>query len=89
MICLRCGYCCINYPVTIIDNPILPLSEENLIFHYGGKPCKHLQGTTGNYNCVVHNHPDYKKTPCFQHSQVESKNSNCRIGQNILKNLDK
>ena len=86
MICLHCGYCCKNYFVPIIDNPNLNMND-NVVMHTGdGTPCKHLKGDQpGNYLCAIHDHPDYNETPCFQFTQIETTNSNCRMGDNILK----
>jgi hypothetical protein len=53
-------------------------------------PCKHLLGSEpGKYSCAIHNHLIYKHTPCFQHTQIEAKNSNCRLGERILKMASK
>jgi hypothetical protein len=86
MICLRCGYCCHNYLVTIIDDPEKDLSEDNVTVHEGDGPCKHLEGNTpGGYSCKVHSKPWYNETPCFNHGQVESSpNDECRTGKYIL-----
>ena len=88
MICLRCGYCCKNYAVVIVDDPAKGICEDNLILHEGlGSPCKHLQGNKpGEYSCKVHEYEWYKETPCFQHGQIEHENSPCRMGEYILKN---
>ena len=87
MICLHCGYCCKNYFVAIVDNPKLGILQDNIISHLGdGTPCKHLVGTEpGKYKCAIHQYSWYKETPCFGHSQIERKNSNCRMGEYILK----
>jgi hypothetical protein len=73
--------------VPIVDNPKLGLKESNIVIHEGnGDPCKHLTGDKpGNYQCAIHNHKFYKKTPCFSHSQIEHGNTNCRLGEYILK----
>jgi len=88
MKCLRCGYCCKNYSVVIVDDPEIGITEDNLILHNGdGRPCKHLLGDkTGEYSCAVHDCPWYKETPCYMHGQIELKNTNCRLGEYILKN---
>ena len=87
MICLRCGYCCRAYTVVIVDDPEKGIVEDNLILHDGdGTPCKHLRGDKpGEYSCALHDYPWYKKTPCFQHGQIERSNTNCRIGEYMLK----
>lgn len=88
MKCLRCGYCCKNLLVTIVDDPKKGLVSGNFITHglKPGKPCKHLRGSgPGDYSCALHDKPWYKDTPCFQHTQIEHKDSDCRIGSYILK----
>ncbi len=87
MICLRCGYCCKNSFVIIVDNPELGITQENLKCHNGqGQHCQHLEGSkVGEYSCAVHNYKWYKKTPCFSHGQIEtSKDTECRMGRHIL-----
>jgi hypothetical protein len=88
MICLRCGYCCINLCVMIVDDHEKGLKEDNIIFHSGERvSCKHLIGDKpGYYSCNIHHYKWYKKTPCYSHGQIEqSKDCNCRIGEYILK----
>lgn len=89
MICLRCGYCCKEYLVVVIDDPEKGFVEGNFIGKEGtGEPCKHLIGNApGNYSCAVHDRDWYFKTPCAAYTQVESKNSPCRMGEYILKKL--
>lgn len=86
MICLRCGYCCKNYLVMIVDDPEKGLVESNIIAHMGdGTPCKHLKGDKpGEYSCGVHDQPWYEETPCFSHGQIEKGNTNCRLGEHLL-----
>jgi len=86
MICLRCGYCCLMYMVIIVDNPELGIIESNLIGKIEPKKCKHLIGSKcGEFKCSIHNKSWYNETPCFEHSQFEKENSNCRIGEKVLK----
>ena len=70
----------IDYGV-VADDPEKGLVEENLIVNEGtGEPCKHLTGNgPGNYCCAVHDRDWYSETPCFDHTQIESKNSPCRM----------
>lgn len=86
MKCLRCGYCCKNYLVVVVDDPSKGIQEDNLIAHLGdGSPCKHLQGDSpGQYKCAIHDEPFYDETPCFNHSQIERKDSPCRMGVYVL-----
>ena len=87
MICLRCGYCCTYTCVTIVDDPEKDLSQDNIVFRTGteGK-CKHLKGSgIGNYRCAVHHKEWYEETPCYDHTQIERRNTNCRTGEHFLK----
>lgn len=90
MICLHCGYCCIKYPVAIVKNDIGNLStttESNIEMKQGEKKCPHLQGTEpGKLSCAIHHFPWYSETLCASHSQFETKETNCRIGEHLLKN---
>ena len=86
MICLRCGHCCKNYMVMIVDDPDKGISDDNIICHPGdGTPCKHLEGDEiGKYSCKIHDKKWYKKTPCFRHGQIEKGNTECRLGRYII-----
>jgi len=87
MICLRCGYCCHNYVVVIVDDPDKGVQEDNLIVHEGkGKPCKHLsKEISGEYSCKIHNEKWYKETPCYAHGQIEQNSTDpCRMGLYFL-----
>jgi hypothetical protein len=89
MICLRCGYCCKNYCVVIIDDPKKGISQDNMIVLNGdGTPCKHLIEDNEGCSCALHDYPWYKDTPCFAHGQIERGNTNCRLGEFILENKD-
>ena len=87
MKCLRCGYCCHNYMVVIVDDPAEGIAEDNLICHDGKGRCKHLRGDKpGEYSCAVHDFPWYEETPCFAHGQIErSPDEPCRLGVYVLK----
>ena len=88
MKCLRCGHCCMNYAVIIVDNPAKGIVEGNLILHEGnGTPCKHLTGSKpGEYSCGIHNEPWYNETPCYQFGQIEATpDTPCRVGEYRLK----
>jgi len=86
MKCLRCGHCCINYLVVVVDNPEEGFKENNLIVNKGDRPCKHLLGNSpGEYKCAVHHKEWYKDTPCFEFTQIESKDSPCRLGEEVVK----
>lgn len=89
MICLRCGYCCINYFVPIVKDPTKGVVEGNFEMHLGeGKPCRYLVGDgPGKYSCSIHHYPWFRETPCHEFGQVEaSEDTPCRIGTYILNN---
>ena len=87
MKCLRCGYCCINYMVIIVNDPAIGIREDNLlaIGVNGPERCKHLIGDKpGEFSCAVHHYDWYKETPCFNHTQVGREGDPCRIGEGVL-----
>jgi len=74
------------YMVVIVDDPKLGIEESNLVGKIEPEKCKHLIGSKcGHFKCAIHDKKWYKDTPCAQHSQYETKNSNCRIGEKVLK----
>ena len=95
MKCLRCGYCCKNCFVEVVDNPEWAneqgIDDGNLFTQWGdGTPCKHLKGDKpGEYECALHEYDFYKETPCHEFTQVEIEDSNCRLGEYVLKNSHK
>jgi hypothetical protein len=86
MKCLRCGYCCTQLSVIIVDDPKKGLREGNLIVHPGnGVPCKHLRGSKpSKFSCAIHNKPWYKKTPCYQHHVMGKTGAPCRMGKYVI-----
>lgn len=95
MICLRCGYCCIMYDVIII-NPDkikvgLNFEDESIYMHKPtGFKCPHLSFIDGKAHCRIHHFSWFKDTPCAQFTQVESRETNCRVGEHMLneKNIE-
>jgi len=82
---MRCGYCCIKYSVIIIKDPDLPISDKNLLYKETDKRCPHLIGEDmGDFSCAIHNHPEYEDTPCYNHTQIERKETNCRLGEHLI-----
>lgn len=86
MKCLRCGYCC-SYPVIIVVNPKYgPNKKDNLRLKKQDERCPYLTGNKpGKYNCSIHKKSWYKQTPCYNHTQIEATNNQCRLGEYILK----
>jgi hypothetical protein len=87
MICLRCGYCCQTSLVVIVVDPKKGVKEGNLKAIDAMKErCPHLCGKKpGKYSCSIHKEKWYKKTPCFQHGQIERGNQKCRMGEHLLR----
>ena len=84
MICIRCGWCCINLCTVIVDNPELGPIEGNLVANNGDggrTSCKHLEkDKDGRYYCKIHNMPWYGETPCAKHTLVGKDDMPCRMG---------
>jgi hypothetical protein len=91
MICLRCGYCCQNCFVVIVDDPAKGIDPDNLkVIDNQTERCPHLQGDKpGEYSCAIHDEKWYPETPCFAHGQIEqSPDCECRMGRHILEQQD-
>lgn len=90
MKCLRCGYCCTHLFVTIVVDPDKfdpdGVDESNLrTIDQSKERCPHLRGDKiGEYSCSIHHYPWFKDTPCGTHTQIEFKDSLCRMGSNLL-----
>ena len=86
MKCLRCGYCCIQYAVVIIDVPELGYDENNAKFKPSGQRCQHLVGDEpGKFSCAIHNESRYTETPCYEFTQTEiHPDTPCRVGEYVL-----
>jgi len=90
MKCLRCGHCCIHYDVIIVKPEHVDLPNLNsqvpLMHKESGKECPHLSWDGDTAICGVHDKTWYKKTPCFNHVQIERSIDNpCRLGEYIRK----
>ena len=97
MICLRCGYCCINYDVIIPKkgvlripkNPSIKDGDKYVEWKKSGVPCPHLTFKGKKANCAIHNLKVYKDCPCDRHGQIEAKKTNvCRMGEFVLSKGD-
>lgn len=72
--------------VVIVDDPEKGIDIDNLKARKGDTPCQHLEGTEpGQFFCKLHDYPWYDETPCSEYGQIEQKNTNCRMGEYILK----
>ncbi len=86
MICLRCGYCCIHYEVIIVNDPALGIREDNLVPKHTGDRCPHLRGNEkGKFSCALHGYRYYRRTPCYEYTQIEHKSTPCRWGIKWMK----
>jgi len=90
MKCLRCGYCCVQLEVVIVapaavrpNLRIEELSPDDFLNKHTGEVCPHLRVEDGEASCNIHHYEFYKHTPCYQHSQIESGDSPCRIGEGV------
>ena len=80
MKCLRCGHCCTTMMIVIVIDPKLGPVEGNLR-GISNERCPHLIGDTpGKYSCALHDMPYYKDLPCYEFTQVEECDSDCRLG---------
>jgi hypothetical protein len=85
VICLHCGYCCLQSLVVVVNDPAKGPVEGNLIVVSPTTPCPHLRGkVVGEYSCAVHSKRWYKKTPCYSHGQIEQGNTECRMGRYLV-----
>jgi len=94
MKCLHCGHCCVNYGVMIINpkykdsyNPedVSNFDIEDLaLFKTTGIICPYLIWINDGYFCEVHKYPWYNSTPCFDFTQIESGNTECRVGRHLV-----
>jgi hypothetical protein len=88
MICLRCGHCCLTYSIVVVKDPEKGIIEDNYVVLDGTTRCPHLEGNKkGEYSCKIHHYKWFPETPCGQHAQFERGNTNCRLGEHLLKNV--
>jgi hypothetical protein len=84
MICLRCGRCCIDLDVAIVnpesiqpDGTINP--RTSMIFKSKGRPCPHLDFRGDEALCKIHELPCYEGTPCRQFEQMGAADDLCMM----------
>jgi hypothetical protein len=77
MICLRCGHCCIDLDVAIVnprsirsDGTVDPEDSEPVIFKPKGQLCPHLIYLEDKAACKIHQLLCYRGTPCEQFEQI-------------------
>ncbi|HPM26023.1 MAG TPA: hypothetical protein PLD96_01665 [Methanothrix sp.] len=84
MICLRCGGCCHNLDIFIVnpdrireDGSIDPIDSESMILKPSGEKCPHLffQASPDGSGvetavCSIHHLPCYQGSPCQQFEQI-------------------
>jgi hypothetical protein len=87
VICLRCGYCCVNLDVMIVnsesilpDGTLDPRHPEPLVSKPQGTNCPHLEFVEGKATCKVHSLPCYRETPCDQFEQFGCADDICVLG---------
>ena len=54
---------------------------QDLIHIPTGERCPHMTRIDGMFACDIHDREFYKETPCYRHSQIETEDSPCRMGQ--------
>lgn len=87
--CLRCGYCCIDTFVVIVDDPKKGIEENNLIaLNTKEKKCPHFIGNEpGKYACAVHEMEWYVDTPCYRYNA--HKKGPCLMGRYLLEKKER
>jgi hypothetical protein len=84
MICLRCGCCCVNLDVAIInpsavrpDGTLDPEHPLPMILKPKGEICPHLTLLEHKATCKIHELPCYRGTPCDQFELLGRENDVC------------
>lgn len=84
MICLRCGYCCVEYMVILPDGQYKPSGVEcpNLDWDEEGKARCTIYGQSF---FIAYETVKWEDTPCGQYSQIEATpQDKCRMGAHLL-----
>jgi len=79
--CVRCGYCCTNYLVSIIVDPEIGYADGNIkSINTLEEKCPHLEGDKpGKYSCKVHHFDWFEDSPCGRFNA-----DGCLLGDYIL-----
>jgi len=87
MICLRCGCCCINLDVAIVNpeailpnGTIDPSIPDPIISKPGGQACPHLTYQGEVAVCKIHSLACYKDSNCERFDQVGRQDDVCILG---------
>jgi len=86
MKCLKCGYCCHQLTVPIVDVKKKGIAEANMIVKIRGQRCPHLKGDgPGEFTCALHGEKWYKDTPCAGHGRDNVlPDDTCALGAYIM-----
>jgi hypothetical protein len=84
MICLRCGQCCrqldiliVNPRSILIDGRLDPKDLEAMILKPAGESCTHLTFESKLAVCSIHHLPCYQGTPCQRFEQIGLEDAVC------------
>jgi len=84
MICLRCGQCCLELDISIVNprsillNGTLDFEDtEAMILKPAGNRCPHLSFEGGQAVCIIHHLPCYQGTPCQLFEQIGPDDAAC------------
>jgi hypothetical protein len=87
MICQRCGCCCLNLDVMIInprsirpDGTIDPEDRNSMIRKPKGAKCPHLAYLGEVAVCTIHDLSCYRGTPCDLFDQIGPVDGVCVLG---------
>ncbi|MGC9514465.1 hypothetical protein [Methanocrinis sp.] len=84
MICQRCGFCCINLDVMVVnprsirpDGTIDSSDPGTMINKQGGRKCPHLAYIGDVAVCTIHDLSCYRGTPCDRFDQIGPQDGFC------------
>ena len=87
MICLRCGLCCVNLNIAIInptsiqpDGTVNPDEPDSIILKPAGQKCPHLVYNEDKAVCIIHHLACYRGTSCEQFEQFGPESDVCVMG---------
>ncbi|MGB3943954.1 MAG: hypothetical protein WBK88_04085 [Methanothrix sp.] len=87
MICSRCGLCCLNLDVMIIDpgsirpdGTVDPGDPAPALRKPAKERCPHLSISGDEAVCTIHHLPCYQGTPCDLFDQIGPDDAVCLLG---------